>query len=247
MKTWGDSGSAVDEEGGGRPMPDDLDPWLKPEAVHHPGLMGFVHSTLPQPLSQWLRDSTTTAMHVLSRPRLRELADRPPLQLNLGCGFKRVDGWVNIDRIGSAADIYWNLRHPLPLADGSVDAIFHEHLIEHLPFGVGLGFIRECHRLLRPGGVLRISVPDAGRQMRRYAEKDPDLLEHAPTRLLGAQPLLTGFGHVSMWDVETLTLFLQRGGFPDPVESAFGRGSVRPVPDSVERAGESLYVEAKKE
>jgi len=81
-----------------------------------------------------------------------------PLKLNLGCGTHILPGWINID---SAALPGVNLVHdlnvlPLPYADASVDEIFAENIFEHLDY---IPLLRECHRLLIPGGRLRLEVP----------------------------------------------------------------------------------------
>lgn len=63
----------------------------------------------------------------------------------------RVDG----DRVFTQLDI----SEPLPFADGSVDWVYAEHLIEHVTMPVAVGWLREARRVLRPGGVLRITTP----------------------------------------------------------------------------------------
>ncbi|HLO20160.1 MAG TPA: methyltransferase domain-containing protein [Sphingomicrobium sp.] len=76
--------------------------------------------------------------------------------VQFGSGPTRLDGWINH---GREVDI----RKPLPYDDGSVRAVIAEHLIEHVEFSEGLGFLREVHRILEPRGVLRLSFPDVGR------------------------------------------------------------------------------------
>lgn len=220
-----------------------LEEWLRRPHPHGPGLLGRMFSAMPPALSQKARDGLTTLQHPAAERKLNQLVAGCP-RLHLGCGFNRIDGWVNIDRLGSRADVYWNLRHPLPLADASVEAIFHEHMLEHLPLSAGLEFSRRCRSLLRPGGVLRVVVPDAGRVMERYARRDPELMEEAPTHMLGAQPTLSGFGHVSMYDADTLHLLMRTAGFSRVETVAFGEGKLSPAPDSPGRRAESVYVEA---
>jgi predicted SAM-dependent methyltransferase len=65
------------------------------------------------------------------------LASQPGLRRHLGCGGEGKDGWVNIDLLGDPVDVAWNLAHRLPFASNSVDAAFHEHLLEHLPLEAG--------------------------------------------------------------------------------------------------------------
>jgi predicted SAM-dependent methyltransferase len=81
-------------------------------------------------------------------------------KVHLGCGSNYIDGWINIDIDSPLADIAADLRHPLPFEDASVDLVFNEHFLEHLSREQGLAFLRECRRILKPGGMLRISTPD---------------------------------------------------------------------------------------
>jgi SAM-dependent methyltransferase len=53
-----------------------------------------------------------------------------------------------------------NLAKGIPFAANSVDAVYHSHLFEHLERGVAREFAREVHRVLKPGGIHRIVVPD---------------------------------------------------------------------------------------
>ena len=77
----------------------------------------------------------------------------------MGSGGERKAGWVNVDLLGDPVDVAWNLASPLPFAPESVDAVFHEHLLEHLPLQVGAALMQECYRVLKPGGILRVGVP----------------------------------------------------------------------------------------
>lgn len=83
------------------------------------------------------------------------------LKLNLGCGQKYLPGYVNCDVLPHVrADRYFDLdRPPYPFADDSVDEVFMDNVLEHLEDVVAV--MGELHRLLRPGGRLRILVPYA--------------------------------------------------------------------------------------
>src|SRR5262249_8463346 len=81
--------------------------------------------------------------------------------LNLGCGQRFHPAWTNLDVRPSDPTVRaWDVTKPLPFADASFDAVYHSHLLEHLPRDRALPFLRECRRVLKPGGVIRIAIPD---------------------------------------------------------------------------------------
>lgn len=86
------------------------------------------------------------------------------VKLNIGCGTDYKEGWINIDNNSdhniTRLDLNWDLRHYLPFPSGSVDFIFNEHFLEHLSVEQGKAAIREFLRVLKPGGVIRIAMPD---------------------------------------------------------------------------------------
>lgn len=77
--------------------------------------------------------------------------------LNFGAGPNRLpEPWQNFD-------LQHDIRKRLKFEDGSASFILAEHVIEHVPFLQGFGFLQECNRLLEPGGVLRLAFPDVSR------------------------------------------------------------------------------------
>lgn len=78
-------------------------------------------------------------------------------------------GWINVDVHDLAgyaqSQGYRYLRHDarngLPYDTGTVDAINCQHMLEHLTYKEGVSFLRECRRVLKPDGVMRVAVPDA--------------------------------------------------------------------------------------
>lgn len=90
-------------------------------------------------------------------------------RLNVGCGAHYHPDWCNIDLVASSKDvIQHDIRQGLPFADNSFDAVYHSHVLEHLTPQQGEKLIRECGRILAPGGILRIVVPDLERITRLY-------------------------------------------------------------------------------
>jgi predicted SAM-dependent methyltransferase len=84
--------------------------------------------------------------------------------LNLGCGNRYHPAWVNMDLHprGRGVPIY-DLAQGIPMDDSSFDVVYHSHVLEHIPSLAALPFIQECCRVLRPGGILRVVVPDLER------------------------------------------------------------------------------------
>lgn len=112
-----------------------------------------------------------------------------PLRLNLGCGPTAVDGWVNVDRSpnvildrlpalknllfaggvlspGHMASwprnvVHFDVRKGLPYPEGSVEAIYSSHMLEHLYLDEARGVLQESRRVLARGGILRLALPDS--------------------------------------------------------------------------------------
>jgi|694.fasta_scaffold85269_3 predicted SAM-dependent methyltransferase len=81
--------------------------------------------------------------------------------VNLGCGRTVHPAWVNLDLVPAVPGVVrHNLTFGLPFRNDEVDAIYHSHVLEHLRPEQGTKLLQECFRALRPGGVLRIVVPD---------------------------------------------------------------------------------------
>lgn len=91
--------------------------------------------------------------------------------INLACGGKlcREAGWINADHSPSAKDVIKvDLLGPLPFPDNTFDVVYHSQFIEHLPSDKAFVFIRECYRILKPNGVLRVVTPDLENQAAEY-------------------------------------------------------------------------------
>ncbi len=101
----------------------------------------------------------------------QRIQPRLPRKLNIGCGANFHEGWCNIDL--SAADpgvIQYDIRRGLPFDDNTFDVVYHSHLLEHLTPQQGRDLLAECHRVLRPDGIVRIVVPDLERIAQLYLE-----------------------------------------------------------------------------
>lgn len=91
--------------------------------------------------------------------KLQSFCERTmPLQLDLGAGGPGRPGTVGIDLSGKA-DLVWDLTDGIPCEKDTVTAIFSDHFFEHLQLVDVLALLKECHRVLTPGGRLRFTVP----------------------------------------------------------------------------------------
>ena len=89
--------------------------------------------------------------------------------LNLGCGERFHGSWININFVSTGKNVVaHDLKKGIPFADNSFDVVYHSHVLEHFPKVEALTFIRECYRVLRPQGILRVVVPDLEQIVRMY-------------------------------------------------------------------------------
>jgi predicted SAM-dependent methyltransferase len=89
--------------------------------------------------------------------------------VNLGCGNTYHKDWINIDfKSNNRCVIEHNLLSGIPLEDTSVDVVYHSHVLEHFSKKDGVIFLEECFRVLKPGGIIRITVPDLERIAKEY-------------------------------------------------------------------------------
>lgn len=181
---------------------------------------------------------------------------------NLGCGTRTHPACVNVDwsihlrlrklglerLAGSRAEkiralpdsiVVHNLRKGIPAEDGTVDVVFHSHLLEHIDRDDAPAFMAEVRRVLKPGGVQRIVVPDFEQLARNYLdsfgeagheERVAEMIEQiarreasgtshqAPLRRKVENAALgdarrRGETHQWMYDRVTLAALLERTGF----------------------------------
>ena len=92
--------------------------------------------------------------------------------LNVGCGRRYDRRWVNLDLASrDASVVQHDITRGIPFADNSFDAVYHSHVFEHLKPEQGERLLKECFRVLAPGGVLRIVVPDLEKIAQLYLQK----------------------------------------------------------------------------
>ena len=166
---------------------------------------------------------------------------RSGLQLHLGCGTVRLDGWVNIDlatrarELATPPDLNLDVRRGLPFPDASARLIYHEHLMEHLTLEEGIRCLRDWLRVLEPGGVLRIATPDLEFLVERYRGdwRDQPWLRQPEYAVIGTRAEMMNaafrwWDHRYLYDGEELARRMRDAGF-DPIRRCAYRESG--VPD----------------
>ena len=89
--------------------------------------------------------------------------------LNLGCGIHYHSDWVNVDFHSTGFGVKaHNLNKGIPFEDNSFDVVYHSHLLEHFSKSYTPVFLKECHRVLKNGGIIRVVVPDLEQIVRWY-------------------------------------------------------------------------------
>ncbi|HTE39995.1 MAG TPA: methyltransferase domain-containing protein [Steroidobacteraceae bacterium] len=152
------------------------------------------------------------------------------LQIHIGCGGHHLPGWINLDNY--PAPLAVNLDWGIPLPDSSARFVFLSHLLEHLFHPVqSHRLLDEIRRVLKPGGIVRIVVPDIEQCIAAYVHKDAAFfaarrdhwtwLPEDMTRLesflaysgVGPTPEHLFEHHKFGYDFETLGRCLERVGF----------------------------------
>ena len=182
------------------------------------------------------REAASRFNQPLATRRLhRYLRDhQPPYRVQVGSGLVHRPGWLNTD-IGPAARFWLDMGARLPFLAGSVQYLFSEHVIEHVDPAVVARFLREAHRVLAPGGVIRTLTPDPEGLAREYVARSDAaraLLERgAAVGYRSRYPidvLNTVFyenGHCHLWDEESLIAELHAAGFQRVTRQQYGVSS----------------------
>src|ERR671912_1740619 len=110
--------------------------------------------------------------HLSGRRRAAALST-PGAKIQLGSGGNPKPGWINVDLFASGADVALDLREELPFPSNLASLVYPEHLFEHLEYPHDAKrFISEVYRVLQPGGIFCIVVPDASKALAAYANPD---------------------------------------------------------------------------
>jgi predicted SAM-dependent methyltransferase len=133
------------------------------------------------------------------------------VRLHVGCGPERLAGWVNIDRQElPSVDHVADVTRGLPF--DHVAAIYAEHFLEHLPLDRAVAFLREAHRVLAPGGWIRLSTPNLDWVVAAHYAPN-HLAAAAGDAALGLNRGFHGWSHRFLWNRTLLGEVLEACGF----------------------------------
>jgi SAM-dependent methyltransferase len=177
-----------------------------------------------------------------------------PARMNWGCGEYPEPGWINSDiKNTPGIDISCDIRDGLPLERDSLDYIVTHHALPEIPLSEIPGVLEELRRVLKPGGVLRVGLPDLDKGIQAYLENDREyfLVPDKDARTTGGK-----FVTQLLWYGWSRTLFthdfadelLRKAGYREVQACAF-RKTKSQFPGIVDldtRERESFFVEATK-
>ena len=234
---------------------DDYAKLSESEMASHTGEDARVTAGVRSALHALWWELSTQRGHEASLQSAHRYHGQAHLKLHLGCGSEHKPGWINID-LRPDADLQLDVRETLPFTEGSVATIYSEHFFEHLEYPSEIvHLLRESLRVLEPGGVFSVGVPDAEEALVQYAQgKLPALLQtwSQDKSLRWFPPWVwatpmhyinfffrQGQEHKYAYDFETLARVLTEAGFADVKKRDF-----RPDMDSEHRRDGTLYVDA---
>lgn len=187
--------------------------------------------------------------------------DAPGLRINLCGGTVKLPGWTNVD-LSHVADIRVDLESgPLPWEDGAVEAIACISALNYFTPERALEIVRECLRVLRPGGILRVGVQDLRVLARRYLERDAAFFEE---KLQDGRDRFPGETYADkfcnwfygfqvagkscryVYDYESLANLVRKAGFEDVRERPYRTGDLPDVEKLDNRPEQMFFLEARK-
>jgi predicted SAM-dependent methyltransferase len=214
-------------------------------------LRSFIKIATPSFMMPAIVSIVSVAKQQWSRRRIKRLLkSNREIYVELGSGSKKGEGkWVTIDHV-DGCDIFWDLRNGLPFPDESITKLYSSHFFEHLTFIEGQQFLDECLRVMIPGGIFSICVPNARLYIEAYLRSDtldssqfykPAYNNTTKIDYLNYQAYMDGH-HKYMFDEENLIYILESKGFKNPHIRQFD-----PSLDLEARDFESIYAEAEKQ
>lgn len=160
-----------------------------------------------------LKVSATKVNRQIARPKFPQNDDRT-INLHLGCGSVNHPRFINIDARPQPHIHYVREIDKLPIfQNDSVDLIYACHCLEHFSHGQTHEILSEWQRVLKPGGILRLSVPDFDLLLKIYHSQHSDL-SRVIGLLMGGQDYAFNF-HKCLFNYTSLKSALLKAGFSE--------------------------------
>jgi predicted SAM-dependent methyltransferase len=173
-------------------------------------------------------------------------------RLNWGCGKHPRPGWINSDAADwLGVDHVGDIREGLPVEEDSIDYAVGVHSLPEIPYDDLLSALHELKRVLKPGGILRLALPDIDKGIEAYHRGDRDyfLVPDEDAKSISAKFIVQTiwYGHTrTPFNHDFIEELLLKAGFARVHRCAFGQ-TASPFPEIVtldNRERESLFVEA---
>jgi SAM-dependent methyltransferase len=173
-----------------------------------------------------------------ARARIESYLRGPgPRKLQLGAGTTPLPDWLNTDLVPHGEGVvFLDATRPFPIPNETLDYVFSEHQIEHVTLEQGELMLRECFRVLKRGGTLRLATPSLEAMVALSSDTPSDLQRHYIRTVTdqyfphldlyeGAvltNNMLRNWGHRFVYDRRVLRAVLTRAGFVDVAFHAVG-------------------------
>jgi ubiquinone/menaquinone biosynthesis C-methylase UbiE len=163
-------------------------------------------------------------------------------------------GWVNSDiKEGPGIDVSCDIRNGLPFESDWFDYVVSIHALPELPYPDLTRALAELRRVVKPGGFLRLCLPDLDRAIAAYKRRDDTyfVIPDEDARSIGGKLSLqlTWYGYSrSLFTNDFIEELLRKAGFAEVIRCAYKQTESRYVQivDLDNRERESLFVEAVK-
>jgi predicted SAM-dependent methyltransferase len=166
-------------------------------------------------------------------------AQRAAYRLSDTRSQRSVDDYLRVLRTHKF--VFCDLRRGIPLPDACADFLYTSHFLEHLEPEGAVSLLREANRVLRPGAILRVVVPDFAYFVALYETGDR---RRAVDGIFSACARGRLSRHRYMYDEPGLRELLREAGFPEVARCDAGRGETPDLDLLDTRVDESLFVEA---
>lgn len=175
-------------------------------------------------------------------------------KLNIGCGNTCFDGWFNIDLTSEKANMKLDVRKSLPF--NNISLIYCEHFIEHLTKQEAHKFIKDCYRILKPNGVIRIATFDLDTLIDNCHSMNDKWRESCEVKRLGLDGCRTkaeflnlafhGWGHQYLYNNEELEILIKIGGFTNYRFCEINESEIEDLRNRESRFNSTLIIEGVK-